>query len=83
MAIDALVDAAKLVGTMKAQDPPPALLGRRRLSPVPMHQRLAEPKLGNLGVELERKNGHALQSRSARRMRFPNDRDGDFLKTSR
>jgi hypothetical protein len=38
---------------MQIQDPPPAVLGFGRLTPMPVHHRLAEPQLGVLGVELE------------------------------
>ena len=46
MAVDALVDATELVGTLESQDPPPAGFGLGRLARLAMQDRLAEMQLG-------------------------------------
>jgi len=51
VAVDALVDAAKLVGTLERQDPPPAGFGLRRLARLAVEDGLAEMQLGVVGVE--------------------------------
>ena len=51
MAIDALVDAAKLVGTLQGQDPPPAGSGLVGMAGFAMQDGLAEMQLGGGGVE--------------------------------
>jgi hypothetical protein len=45
VAKDPLIDAAKLVGTMQAQDPASWLLGLGGFSSVSMHDHLGEPEL--------------------------------------
>ncbi len=42
LAVDALVDAAELVGTLQRQDPPPAGFGLRRLACLAVQDGLAE-----------------------------------------
>jgi len=51
VAVDALVDAAKLVGTLERQDPPPAGFGLRRLARLAVEDGLAEMQLGGVGVD--------------------------------
>ena len=51
VAVDALVDAAELVGTLERQDPPPAGFGLGRLAGLAVEDRLAEMRLGVVGVE--------------------------------
>jgi hypothetical protein len=51
MAIDPLIEAAKLVGTLQLQDQPPAPLGFGSLASMPMHHRLAEPQFGIFAIE--------------------------------
>jgi len=51
VAVDSLVDAAKLVGTLERQDPPPAGLSLDRLAGLAVQDRLAEIDLGVVGVE--------------------------------
>jgi hypothetical protein len=46
VAVDALVDATELVGTLESQDPPPAGFGLGRLARLAMQDRLAEMQLG-------------------------------------
>ena len=53
VAIDPLIEAAKLVGTLQIQDQLPAPLGFRRFSTVPMNHAVAKPQLGTLGIELQ------------------------------
>jgi len=50
---DPLIKAAKLVGPLAVQDPPPALLSLSRLTPMPVHNGLAKPQFRIPGVELE------------------------------
>jgi len=50
MASNALVDAAKLVGTLQGQDPPPAGFGLGRLAGLAVEDGLAEEQLGGVGV---------------------------------
>ncbi len=45
VAVDALVDATELVGTLESQDPPPAGFGLGRLARLAMQDRLAEMQL--------------------------------------
>ena len=51
VAVDALVDAAELVGTLQGQDPPPAGFGLGGLAGFAMEYGLAEMDLGVVGVE--------------------------------
>ena len=51
MAVDALIDAAETVGTLKGQDPPPAGFGLGRLAGFAMQDGLAEMQLGVVGVD--------------------------------
>ncbi len=51
MAVDALIDAAKLVRSLQGQDPPPAGFGLGRLASFAMQDGLAEVNLGVVGVE--------------------------------
>ena len=53
MAVDPLVDAAELVGPAQAQDTAPRSLGLGRLAAVPVHDGLAEPELGVVGIDLK------------------------------
>ena len=53
VAVDSLVDAAKLIGTLERQNQPPAFLGLGRFAPMPVHHPPAEPQLGIFRVELE------------------------------
>ena len=53
VAVDALVDAAKLVGTLEGQDPPPAGFGLGRLARLAVQDGLAEMQLGVVGVDPE------------------------------
>ena len=53
MAVDPLVDTAKLIGTLQRQNQPPAFLGLGRFAPLPMHHPLAKPYLGIFRIELE------------------------------
>ena len=53
VAVDSLIEAAKLVGALQPENPPPTPLGLGGLAPVPMQYRLAMPQLGILGVELQ------------------------------
>ncbi len=49
VAVDALVDAAELVGTLQRQDPPPAGFGLGRLAGLAVDDALAEMQLGFVG----------------------------------
>ena len=51
VAVNARVDAAKLVRTRQREYQTPAPLGLRGFAAVSMHDPLAEPQLGVLGVE--------------------------------
>ena len=51
VAVDALIDAAKLVGTLEGQDPPPAGFGLGGLDSLEMECGLAEMDLGSVWVE--------------------------------
>jgi hypothetical protein len=62
VAVDALVDATELVGTLQGQDPPPACFGLGRLAGLAVEHRLAEVDLGVVGV-----NPQALGTRAQRR----------------
>ena len=53
VAVDPLIDAAKLLGTLQGQDPPPARLRLGRLARLAVDHRLAEEQLGVVGVERE------------------------------
>jgi hypothetical protein len=44
---------ATSVRACQPQDPPPATFGVGRLATVPMHDPLAKPELGVLGIDLE------------------------------
>ena len=46
VAVDVLVDATELVGTLESQDPPPAGFGLGRLARLAMQDRFAEMQLG-------------------------------------
>ena len=50
MAVDALLDAAELVGMLEGQDPPPARFGLGRLAGLAVEEGLAEELLGGVGV---------------------------------
>ena len=50
VAVDALVDAAELVGMLEGQDPPPAGFGLGRLAGLAVEDGLAEEQLGGVGV---------------------------------
>jgi hypothetical protein len=50
VAVDALVDATELVGTLQGQDPPPAGFGLRRLAGLAVQRGLAEMQLGVVWV---------------------------------
>ncbi len=50
VAVDVLIDAAKPVGTLERQDPPPAGFGLGRLAGLAMQDGLAEMQLGVVGV---------------------------------
>jgi hypothetical protein len=50
VAVDALVDATELVGTLQGQDPPPAGFGLRRLAGLAAERGLAEMQLGVVWV---------------------------------
>ena len=50
VAVDALVDAAELVGMLEGQDPPPAGFGLGRLAGLAVEDGLAEEHLGGFGV---------------------------------
>ena len=62
VAVDALVDAAKLVGTLEGQDPPPAGFGLGRLARLAVQDGLAEMQLGVVGVDPE-PSGTGVESR--------------------
>ena len=51
VAVDALVDTAKLLGTLQGQDPPPGRLGLGRLARHAVHHGLAEEQLRVAGIE--------------------------------
>ena len=51
MAVDTLIDATELVGTLESQDPPPAGFGLGRLARLAMQDRLAEMQLVVVGVD--------------------------------
>ncbi len=51
VAVDALVDATELVGTLERQDPPPAGFGLGRLTRLAVQDGLAEMQLGVAGVD--------------------------------
>ena len=51
--IDPLINAAKMVGTPQAQDPPLGTLRFRGFTPVSVHDRLTEPQFSVPGVQLE------------------------------
>jgi len=51
MAVDALVDAAKLLGTFQGEDATPAGFGLDRLTCLAVQNRLEEQQLGVVGVE--------------------------------
>jgi hypothetical protein len=51
MAIDALINTAKLVGTLEGQDPPPAGFGLCRLAGLAVEDGFAEMQLGVVGVK--------------------------------
>ena len=51
VAVDALIDAARLVGTLQVQDPPPAGFGLGRLASLAVEHGLAEMQLGVVGVD--------------------------------
>ncbi len=59
MTVDAVVDAAKLVRSAQAQDPPPGLLGRGRFAPMPVDHGPPGSKLGIIGIDFE-PPGHTL-----------------------
>jgi len=61
VAVDALVDAAELVGSLQRQDPPPAGFGLGRLAGLAMEDCLAEMQLGVVGVEPQ-PSGTSVQS---------------------
>jgi hypothetical protein len=50
VAVDALVDATELVGTLQRQGPPPAGLSLSRLAGLAVDHGLAEMQLGVVGV---------------------------------
>src|SRR5258708_7922570 len=50
-AVNALVDAAKLVGPGQGKNAPPARLGLSRLARGPVQNRLAEEQLGVIRIE--------------------------------
>ncbi len=62
VSVDALVDAAELVGTLHDQNPPPAGFGLGRLSRLAVQERLAEIQLVVVDVEPEAL-GTRVQSR--------------------
>src|SRR5271157_160326 len=51
VAVDALIDAAKLVGTLERQDPPPAGSGLGHLARLAVQDGLAEMQLGVVEVD--------------------------------
>ena len=51
VAVDALIDATELVGTLQRQDPPPAGFGLSRLAGFAVEDGLAEMQVGVVGVE--------------------------------
>jgi len=51
VAVDALVDATELVGTLQRQDPPPAGFSLGRLAGLAVEHGLAEMQLGVVGVK--------------------------------
>ena len=51
VAVDALVDATELVGTLERQDPPPAGFGLGRLARLAVQDGFAEMQLGVVGVD--------------------------------
>jgi hypothetical protein len=51
VAVDALVDARELVGTLERQDPPPAGFGLGRLARLAVEDGFAEMELGVVGVD--------------------------------
>ena len=53
VAVDPLIEAAKLVGTLQLQDQPPASFGLGSLAPMPVHHRLAKPQFSILAIELQ------------------------------
>jgi len=50
VAVDALLDAAELVGMLEGQDPPPAGFGLGRLAGLAVEAGLTEEQLGGVGV---------------------------------
>ena len=65
MSKNSLVHAAKLVGPFERQESPPAGFGCRGFAAVTVHDGLAEPELGILGLELE-----AARTRAQGRLRI-------------
>jgi hypothetical protein len=53
MAVDPLIVAARLLGTLQSKDPPPVRLDLARLSVLAMGDGLAEQQLRVVGVEGE------------------------------
>ena len=51
VAVDALIDATEAVGTLQAQDPPPASFGLGGLAGLAVEHGLAEVELGVVGVD--------------------------------
>jgi hypothetical protein len=62
VAVDTLVDAAELVGTLQGQDPPPACFGLRRLAGLAVEDGLAEMQLSVVWVHPQTL-GTGVQSR--------------------